>query len=126
MARATGRTGGQRGALGRFGEDLAVRRLAAAGTTVLERNWRCRAGEIDIVARRGDTVAFIEVKARADRDSALAAIDGTKRRRIARAAAVWLARNAWAAGYAFRGDAVLIVPRRWPCHVVDAFPVPIG
>lgn len=41
----------QRGALGRFGEDVAVRRLREAGWTVLERNWRCRAGEIDIVAR---------------------------------------------------------------------------
>ena len=53
-----------RGALGRYGEDLAARLLADAGMTVLERNWRCRAGEIDIVARDGDAVVVCEVKTR--------------------------------------------------------------
>lgn len=53
-----------RGALGRYGEDLAARLLADAGMAVLERNWRCRAGEIDIVARDGDAVVFCEVKTR--------------------------------------------------------------
>ncbi|GAA3491805.1 MULTISPECIES: YraN family protein [Streptomyces] len=53
-----------RGALGRYGEDLAARRLAEAGMTVLERNWRCRAGEIDIVARDGDALVVCEVKTR--------------------------------------------------------------
>lgn len=53
------------GALGRYGEDLAARLLAEAGMTVLARNWRCgRAGEIDIVARDGDTVVVCEVKTR--------------------------------------------------------------
>ena len=41
-------------------------------------------------------------------------------------AAVWLARNPAAAGSTFRGDAVLVAPGRWPRHVPDAFPVPIG
>ncbi len=71
-------------------------------------------------------MAFVEVKARADAGAALDAITGAKRRRIARAAAVWLARNPWAAGATFRGDAVLVAPRRWPRHLPDAFPVPIG
>lgn len=54
-----------RGALGRYGEDLAARRLAEAGMTVLERNWRCgRTGEIDIVARDGDVLVVCEVKTR--------------------------------------------------------------
>lgn len=56
-----------RGALGRFGEDLAARWLGGAGLTVLERNWRCRAGEIDIVAREaGEDGALVvcEVKTR--------------------------------------------------------------
>ena len=78
------------------------------------------------MALRGGTVAFVEVKARADAEAALLAIDAAKRRRIARAAAVWLSRNAWAAGSSFRGDAVLVMPWRWPRHVADAFPVPIG
>ncbi|MFI8190397.1 YraN family protein [Streptomyces sp. NPDC085946] len=54
-----------RSALGRYGENLAARRLAAAGLTVLERNWRCgRTGEIDIVARDGDVLVVCEVKTR--------------------------------------------------------------
>ncbi|WP_434597150.1 YraN family protein [Streptomyces sp. A5-4] len=52
------------GALGRYGEELAVRRLTEVGMTVLERNWRCRAGEIDIVARDGDALVICEVKTR--------------------------------------------------------------
>ena len=50
-----------RSALGRYGEGLAARRLAQTGMTVLERNWRCRQGELDIVARAGTTLAFCEV-----------------------------------------------------------------
>ncbi|MDT0402238.1 MULTISPECIES: YraN family protein [Streptomyces] len=52
-------------ALGKYGESLAARRLAQAGMTVLERNWRCgRTGEIDIVARDGDALVVCEVKTR--------------------------------------------------------------
>ncbi|GAA4941476.1 hypothetical protein GCM10023238_04120 [Streptomyces heliomycini] len=54
-----------RGALGRYGETLAARRLTQAGMTVLQRNWRCgRTGEIDIVARDGDALVVCEVKTR--------------------------------------------------------------
>jgi putative endonuclease len=57
----------RRGALGRYGEDLAARWLTEAGMAVLERNWRCRAGEIDIVARDGGAAGALvvcEVKTR--------------------------------------------------------------
>ncbi|MET8942970.1 YraN family protein [Streptomyces sp. NPDC004542] len=55
----------QRSATGKYGEDLAARRLGEAGLTVLERNWRCgRTGEIDIVARDGDVLVVCEVKTR--------------------------------------------------------------
>lgn len=50
--------------LGRFGEDAAVRYLRSAGMVVIERNWRCPHGEIDIVARAGRTLVFCEVKTR--------------------------------------------------------------
>ncbi|PTM86242.1 putative endonuclease [Streptomyces sp. VMFN-G11Ma] len=54
-----------RSALGRYGEDVAARRLTEAGMTVLERNWRAgRTGEIDIVARDGDVLVVCEVKTR--------------------------------------------------------------
>ena len=54
----------QRRGLGRWGENFAAEHLAAAGYTILARNWRCRGGEIDLVARDGDDVVFVEVKTR--------------------------------------------------------------
>lgn len=54
----------ERGALGRYGEDLAARRLREHGMTILERNWRCAEGEIDIVARHRDALVICEVKTR--------------------------------------------------------------
>jgi putative endonuclease len=55
-------------ALGRFGEEVAARHLIAEGFIVLERNWRCDAGEIDIVARDGDALVVVEVKTRSSVD----------------------------------------------------------
>ena len=51
-------------ALGRYGEDVAARHLVEQGIVVLERNWRCERGEIDIVARDGDVLVVCEVKTR--------------------------------------------------------------
>jgi putative endonuclease len=51
-------------AVGRYGEDLAARYLTTEGFVVLERNWRCELGEIDIVAREGDALVICEVKTR--------------------------------------------------------------
>ncbi|MET8679416.1 YraN family protein [Streptomyces sp. NPDC004647] len=81
------------GALGRYGEDLAVRRLAQAGMTVLERNWRCQAGEIDIVARDGDALVVCEVKTRraGTYQHPMAAVTRSKAARLRRLASRWLA-----------------------------------
>ncbi len=51
-------------AVGRYGEQLAADHLEAAGLVILERNWRCREGELDIVAREGGELVFVEVKTR--------------------------------------------------------------
>ncbi len=111
---------------GRRAERIAALWLMLRGYRILDRGFKVAGGEIDLVARRGETLAFVEVKRRASLDEALLAVTGTKRGRIARAAGVWLSRNAWAAGLTYRGDAVLIAPRRWPRHLADAFPVVIG
>jgi putative endonuclease len=80
-------------AVGRYGEQLAVQHLEAAGTVVLARNWRCREGELDIVAREGDQLVFVEVKTR----SSLAfgapaeAVDRVKAARIRQLALRWIA-----------------------------------
>src|SRR5829696_6815525 len=79
--------------LGRFGEDLAVRHLEAAGLQVLDRNWRCAEGEIDIVAAEGDTLVVCEVKTRTGTgfgDPAEAVV-GAKAARLRRLALRWLA-----------------------------------
>ena len=84
-------------ALGRYGEDAAARHLAGAGLTVLERNWRCRAGELDIVALDGDTIAVCEVKTRTEHgfQSPTEAVDDEKAARLVLLAERWLAER-WA------------------------------
>ena len=74
--------------LGRLGENLACRMLTELGLDVLERNYRTKAGEIDIVARDGAVLCFIEVKTRHRRvDSRPAdAVDATRRKRLQNAA----------------------------------------
>jgi putative endonuclease len=78
---------------GREGEDLACRHLERAGFVIVERNYRCRGGELDIVARDGATFVFVEVKDRggSSHGSAVEAVTREKRRRILRAARLYAA-----------------------------------
>ena len=80
-------------ALGRYGEQVAARALTDAGMTVLARNWRCDAGEIDIVARDGDVLVVCEVKTRTSTrfGTPLEAITYAKGARLRRLAARWMA-----------------------------------
>jgi putative endonuclease len=82
-------------ALGKTGEDLACRELTRRGYEILARRWRLRAGEIDIIARDGHTIVFVEVKARVGGDfgAPAEAVSRAKQRRIAQLAAMFLARN---------------------------------
>lgn len=84
-----------RGALGRYGEDVAARFLAAAGFVVLERNWRCELGELDIVAREGDVLVVCEVKTRRGTGygSPLEAVTPGKAARLRRLTGRWLAEH---------------------------------
>lgn len=79
--------------LGRYGEEVAARRLAEGGLCILERNWRCAEGELDIVALDGDTLAICEVKTRSERgfQQPAEAIDQTKADRLRHLAERWLA-----------------------------------
>lgn len=61
-------TNNHRKKLGAWGEDVAALQLEADGFAIIDRNWRCRHGEIDIVAQKGELVAFVEVKTRKGRD----------------------------------------------------------
>ncbi len=82
-----------RRALGRWGEDLAAAHFERRGYEILDRNWRCRHGEIDLVVRRQLLVVFCEVKARRSdsHGSAAAAVHPGKQVRLRRLAATWLA-----------------------------------
>ncbi|MFC7447237.1 YraN family protein [Rhodococcus daqingensis] len=78
--------------LGALGEDMAAGHLTRAGMTILERNWRCRYGELDLIARDGDAVVFVEVKTRSGRGfgTPAEAVTFAKQGRIRRLAGLWL------------------------------------
>ncbi len=101
-------------------ERVAIILLRLKFYSILARRYRIRGGEIDIIARRGDTIAFVEVKARSSLEEARSAITPAKRRRLSRAARVWLAANPYAAGFTLRGDAVFVAPWRLPRHLPAA------
>ena len=105
---------------GRGAEWAALAVLAAKGYRILARRYLVKGGEIDIVARRGGTIVFVEVKLRASLDDAQTAITPTKRRRIARAARVFVSRQR-ATALTYRADAIFCAPWRWPLHVPGAF-----
>ena len=106
---------------GHWAEHVALAILVLKGYRLLARRYSASGGEIDLIVKRGDTIAFVEVKARGMMDNALAAIGPQKRQRFSRAARAWLARNRWAAGKVFRADAVFVAPGRWPRHLPAAF-----
>ena len=107
--------------LGLSAESRASAALMAKGFRVLARRWRSPAGEIDLVARRGDLLIFVEVKARPSFDDAAWSVSERQKRRIASAAAAWLAANPQDASRDMRFDVVLVAPRRWPRHIQAAF-----
>jgi putative endonuclease len=78
-------------ALGAYGEGLAARHLVEAGMVVLDRNWRCHAGELDLVLRDGEVLVFCEVKTRGGPTGGhpLEAVGPAKAARLARLAALW-------------------------------------
>ncbi|MGZ4472690.1 MAG: YraN family protein [Nocardioidaceae bacterium] len=82
--------------LGRYGEALAARHLVERGMVVLDRNWRCELGEIDLVLRDGRVLVVCEVKTRSSRDygSPVEAVTEQKATRLRRLAARWLADHA--------------------------------
>ncbi|HXN42894.1 MAG TPA: YraN family protein [Xanthobacteraceae bacterium] len=102
-------------------ETRAAILLLVKGYRILARRWQSPVGEIDIVARRRGVLIFVEVKARARLDEAAEAVSERQRRRIAAAAQAWLAGHPEHASAEIRFDAVLVVPRRWPRHIIAAF-----
>lgn len=106
---------------GRSAEWIAALCLLARGFRPLAMRHRTPLGEIDIIARRGDLVIFVEVKARASEGLALDAVSAATARRIRAASDLWLSRQPDAARLSSRFDIVAVIPWRWPRHFPDAF-----
>ncbi len=101
---------------GRGAETIAAWWLRLHGWRILARRARVPGGEVDLVARRGRTLAFVEVKARSTDDAAALSLDAYRLRRVA-VAAERLAQRFLRDGDELRIDAVFIVPRRLPRHL---------
>ncbi|MEU9961812.1 YraN family protein [Streptomyces sp. NPDC050982] len=110
------KTSKARNALGKYGEELAARRLTESGMTVLQRNWRSgRAGEIDIVARDGDALVVCEVKTRraGTFEHPMAAVTPVKAQRLRGLAERWLQEHGGAPPGGVRIDVVgILLPDR--------------
>jgi putative endonuclease len=102
-------------------ESRAAALLIAKGYRILARRFRTPYGEIDLVARRRNLLAFVEVKARASLDDAAYAVTPHQQQRIINAAEAWLMAHPEHAEFDLRFDAVLIAPRSLPRHLLAAF-----
>ena len=102
-------------------ETRAAAYLMAKGYRILAKRFRTPHGEIDIVAKRRNLLAFVEVKARATLDEAAFAVTPRQQARIIDAAQGWLVAHPEHAEFDLRFDAVLIAPRRLPRHLLAAF-----
>lgn len=102
-------------------EGRAAAYLMAKGYRILARRFRTPHGEIDLVAKKRNLIAFIEVKARASLDEAAYAVTPRQQGRIVNAAQGWLMAHPEHAEYELRFDAILIAPRRLPRHLLAAF-----
>ena len=105
---------------GRRGETIAAWWLRLHGWRIVGQRLKKPRGEVDLIARRGKTVAFIEVKARVKRSDLSTAIDGWRLRRVAAAAEQLLPRYGKGAEN-MRIDVILVAPWRWPHHLVNVW-----
>jgi len=109
--------------LGRRGERLACRLLEESGCTILARNWRCRAGELDIVARKQEMLVIAEVKFRSGSGCGdpAEAVDARKQRKICRVALDYLMRHPWYQEKPCRFDVICVYGDGEIRHIEDAF-----
>jgi len=106
---------------GHSSEWLAAAALMCKGFRIVARRYRTKLGEIDLIARRGNLVLIVEVKARKTLMEALEAIGRESEWRIEGAADLWFARQRDHAKISMRFDMVAVLPWRWPVHVENVF-----
>ncbi|MBX9454787.1 MAG: YraN family protein [Rhizobium sp.] len=106
---------------GLLSEYLAALSLVLSGHRILAMRYKVKAGEVDIIARKGDLVRFIEVKARATSLDSVFAVDGLTQSRIRNASLHWLQGRTDAGRLSLSYDIIAVRPWRWPEHFRDAF-----
>ncbi|MFL5258843.1 MAG: YraN family protein [Hyphomicrobiales bacterium] len=106
---------------GRWAERLAILALSLKGYRLIARRFKTGPGEVDLIVRRGEVTAFVEVKNRASYDLAVEAVAPRQARRISAAASLWMARDPVAARGVCRFDIVAVSPYHWPRHIENAF-----
>ena len=107
--------------LGLSAETFAAWSLRLTGWRILKHRYKTKAGEIDLIAKRGKTVAFIEVKARKSRQAAMEAVTPASQRRIVRAAKIFVSEHPKAGFFTLRFDVVIVRPWAWPERIANAF-----
>lgn len=121
--------GAERAALGALGERLASEHLERQGYRILERNFRCRMGEIDLIARRGNELVFTEVKLRKDASHGEARefVTAAKQRKLYLTAEYYLSARPWAQDLQARFDVIEVYAPRGTeencsvCQLENAF-----
>ncbi len=106
---------------GHRAEWLASLYLQLKGYRILARRFKTPVGEIDLIAKRGRTIAFVEVKGRRTRDTAAESIHAQNQARVVRAAQWWLSKHGQYIEHEVRFDVCLIAWYRWPHHIAHAF-----
>ena len=106
---------------GHAAEYWAALYLLLRGYRILAIRYRTRLGEIDLIARKKDVVAIVEVKARSSAEGAVDAVGWRSQQRIRAAADLWLSRRRDAGRFSLRFDIVAVLPLRLPQHFIDAF-----
>lgn len=106
---------------GRWSEVWAALFLMAKGYRILNLRYKTRSGEIDLIARKGSLIIFVEVKARRELQGAVDAVSFQSQNRIRAASDFWLSRRKDAAILSQRYDIIAVRPWRFPTHFMDAF-----
>ncbi len=107
---------------GRRAETLAAWLLRAKRYRIVAMRYKTKIGEIDLIARRGKTMVFVEVKRRSSSQRLGEALEAVNTARITRAAQWYISAHPHLAGFDFRFDVITLAPGRWPHHLVNAFP----
>ena len=114
-----------RAALGRAGERRAWRYLKKRGMRLITRNWRCKAGELDLIARQDNTLVIIEVRSSASKEPFAGgpeySVGPDKQRRLKRLARLWLAQSEWQPE-GIRFDVIAVRKRGWLLWDIRHYP----